>query len=105
MIRPCSQHGRLYLGSRPELEWSIADPTDEASIEAYGNLRGQVFPCTGSPGEPSPETLTVSRAELQRLLSLAEAWLHLGTYELGIGVVGRQLREVRAALRAMGRAT
>lgn len=102
MIRPYSQHGRLYLGSRRELEWSIADPTDEASTDAYASIYHDVF---ASSPSPQPSTVTVDRAELQRLLLLAEAWLHLGTYELGIGVVGRQLRDVRAALRAMGRAT
>ncbi len=102
--RPFSMHGRLYFGDKQEEQWSIADPTDDRSYEAITTLYQQAYPGLWAGPNPQPETLTVSRADLQRVLLLAEAWIHIGNYELGIGIVGRQLRDVRAALRKMGRA-
>ncbi len=96
--RPFAMHGRLYLGLDIQgMGWSIADPADELAGEAYGSLYHQVF---SGFSNPQPEVLTVNRRELQRVLSLAEAWMFLGTYELGTACVVEKLRQVRAALRA-----
>lgn len=99
--RPFSMHGLLFLGDKPNEEWSIADPTDEATHEAARAVHSACY--SGFPN-PQPEKITIERKHLVRLLQLAEAYSFLGTYDLGTGCVVEKLRQVRAVLRAMGRA-
>lgn len=102
MNRPSSRFGILFLGTEPRRTWQIADPTDKDSLEAYGQVRGAAYAEPLNP--PSGATVTVDRRQLQRVLGLAEAYLHLGTYEIGTTHVLKQLREVRRVLRELGRA-
>lgn len=105
MKKPEFAHGYIRFGEG----WIIADPTDDKNVEAYGALCGKAYPLRGfdlDTGlfEPVPDTVQVDRVELQRLLKLAEAYLHLGTYELGVGCVIGKLRDIRKALRDAGKA-
>lgn len=99
---PARSHGKLWLGERdkPETHYQFPDPTDEDTLDAYREVRGACF-----PGSPAPALITIDRNKLIRVLGLADGYLDLGTYELGVECVIRKLRDIRRILRYLGRAT
>lgn len=89
-------------GKSPSTHYQFPDPTDEAMRAAFDTLYRRVFHDVLDPTPPTD--VMVNRLELQRVLSLAQGYLDLGTYELGTNAVLEKLRAIRAALRKFGRA-
>lgn len=73
-----------------------AMPDPDALAPAYGSL----YDAAWYRGDRTTETVTVSREELRRLLSLAGGYLDLTTYELGQEHCVEKLRDVWRARRA-----
>lgn len=102
------EHRRIYFNDgSPEHRWSLNDPTAPELEDELRSLRSIAYSPSVSEqqrGASVPTLVEVDRRALQRALGLVEDYLHFATYELGTEHVLRQLRELRAALRAEGRA-
>lgn len=92
MLRPSSQNGYLYLGEEPTESWQIADPADKVTLDAHHDLFHQAL-------SSASETVTVNRRQLNRILGLAQSYIHLTTYPLGTELVIKKLRIIRNAIK------
>lgn len=84
-------HGRLFFDG-----WSIEDPETLNPSEDSVLYRAH-HACFALCG-PTPDTVTLSRADLLALKGAAEAYHHLATHP-GTESVVQQLRAIRRALR------
>lgn len=77
----------IYFGTKRESMWQISNPISEPLHDAMWRMRYE------------PERVT--QADRFRVLSAAEAYIHLTTYPLGVTHVITKLRAVWRALRSL----